>query len=140
MLEFGQKLSLVLHAGLVVYLQGDLGAGKTTLVRGILRGLGHTGKVKSPTYTLVEVYNVLKFPLYHFDLYRFKSPMEWEDGGFSEHCNTHSLCLMEWPERALPLLPPPDLRIRIAEQGEGRQIFLTGESRQGVALLTLHAA
>lgn len=138
-LGFGAQLSSVLHADLIIYLHGELGAGKTTLVRGILRGLGYTDKVKSPTYTLVEVYNTVNFPLYHFDLYRFKNPMEWEESGFSEHCNAHSLCLIEWPEQALPLLPPPDLRIQLTEQREGRLLRLTGESRQGENLSRLLA-
>jgi tRNA threonylcarbamoyladenosine biosynthesis protein TsaE len=99
--------------GLQVQLLGDLGAGKTTLVRATLRGLGHTGRVRSPTYTLVEPY-VLERPagelaLYHFDLYRFTDPAEWADAGFREYFDTGAVCLVEWPQRAGPLLGVPDL-------------------------------
>ena len=99
--------------GLQVQLVGDLGAGKTTLVRATLRGLGHTGRVRSPTYTLVEPY-VLERPagelaLYHFDLYRFTDPAEWADAGFREYFDSGAVCLVEWPQRAGPLLGVPDL-------------------------------
>jgi len=99
--------------GLQVQLLGDLGAGKTTLVRATLRGLGHTGRVRSPTYTLVEPY-VLERPagelaLYHFDLYRFTDPAEWADAGFREYFDSGAVCLVEWPQRAGPLLGVPDL-------------------------------
>ncbi|MGF6790866.1 tRNA (adenosine(37)-N6)-threonylcarbamoyltransferase complex ATPase subunit type 1 TsaE [Paraburkholderia sp. 35.1] len=99
--------------GLQVQLVGDLGAGKTTLVRATLRGLGHTGRVRSPTYTLVEPY-VLERPagelaLYHFDLYRFTDPAEWADAGFREYFDSGAVCLVEWPQRAGALLGVPDL-------------------------------
>ena len=99
--------------GLQVQLIGDLGAGKTTLVRATLRGLGHTGRVRSPTYTLVEPY-VLERPagelaLYHFDLYRFTDPAEWADAGFREYFDSGAVCLVEWPQRAGALLGVPDL-------------------------------
>ena len=99
--------------GLQVQLVGDLGAGKTTLVRATLRGLGHVGRVRSPTYTLVEPY-VLERPagelaLYHFDLYRFTDPAEWADAGFREYFDSGAVCLVEWPQRAGPLLGVPDL-------------------------------
>ncbi|WP_233851108.1 tRNA (adenosine(37)-N6)-threonylcarbamoyltransferase complex ATPase subunit type 1 TsaE [Paraburkholderia sp. HD33-4] len=108
----GVANGLAFH-GLQVQLVGDLGAGKTTLVRATLRGLGHTGRVRSPTYTLVEPY-VLERPagelaLYHFDLYRFTDPAEWADAGFREYFDSGAVCLVEWPQRAGPLLGVPDL-------------------------------
>ena len=110
--EPDDSTGLALH-GLQVQLVGDLGAGKTTLVRATLRGLGHTGRVRSPTYTLVEPY-VLERPagelaLYHFDLYRFTDPAEWADAGFREYFDSGAVCLVEWPQRAGPLLGVPDL-------------------------------
>ncbi|HSQ04081.1 MAG TPA: tRNA (adenosine(37)-N6)-threonylcarbamoyltransferase complex ATPase subunit type 1 TsaE, partial [Burkholderiales bacterium] len=93
---------------MVVYLTGELGAGKTTLVRGILRDLGFPGRVKSPTFSLVEVYEVSSLYLYHFDFYRFTKGSEWRESGLGEHFNPESVCLVEWPEKATGL-PGPDL-------------------------------
>jgi tRNA threonylcarbamoyladenosine biosynthesis protein TsaE len=113
--------------GLVVYMHGDLGVGKTTFVRGVLQGLGHVGKVKSPTYTLVEPYVVSSYNIYHFDLYRFLDESEWEAAGFREYFNSTSLCLVEWPEKAHNLLPKPDFDIKMDlindhDPDEGRKI------------------
>ena len=108
-LLLGGQLAQVLHPGLVIFLRGDLGAGKTTFARGILRGLGYEGKVKSPTYNLIELYKISKLYLYHFDFYRFEDPAEWEDAGFREYFNAESICLVEWPEKADGLLPQADL-------------------------------
>jgi tRNA threonylcarbamoyladenosine biosynthesis protein TsaE len=110
--------------GLVLHLHGELGAGKTTLVRGLLRGLGYQGRVKSPSYALVEPYSLSRLNLYHFDFYRFKDQSEWLSSGFREHFNPDSLCVVEWPERAAPLLGPADLDIRLAYQGTGRAAAL----------------
>ena len=108
--------------GLVLHLQGELGAGKTTLVRGLLRALGYAGRVKSPTYTLVEPYGDLRLNLYHFDFYRLKDPSEWLSSGFREYFNADSLCVVEWPERAGELIATPDLEIHLEYQGEaGRE-------------------
>ena len=112
-LEAGRKFAKKLRSGLTVYLHGDLGAGKTTFVRGVLQGLGFAGKVKSPTYTLVEPYVVSGFNIYHFDLYRFNDEDEWEAAGFREYFNDESICLVEWPEKAGNLLPKPDFDIKI---------------------------
>ena len=109
--ELGQKIATMLHPGLVIFLRGNLGAGKTTFARGILRGLGYTEKVKSPTYNLIEVYKISKLYLYHFDFYRFDDPFEWEEAGFREYFNAESICLVEWPERAGGLLPTADLSL-----------------------------
>ncbi len=98
-LELGARLAGALAPGLAIWLRGDLGAGKTTLTRGLLRELGFTGRVKSPTYTLVELYSFPRFNLYHFDLYRFADPDEWEDAGFREYFNPGSVCLVEWPDK-----------------------------------------
>lgn len=106
-LEFARQFSSVLAPGDVVFLQGDLGAGKTTLVRGILNALGHPGTVKSPTFTLVEPYHLNAIDIYHFDLYRLEDPSELEDIGFRDYVNPNSICLIEWPEKAVGYLPKP---------------------------------
>jgi tRNA threonylcarbamoyladenosine biosynthesis protein TsaE len=119
-LALGAKLATCLNAGMTVYLDGDLGAGKTTLTRGVLRALGHTGRVRSPTYTLTEIYSLPAFELYHFDLYRMHDPREWLDAGFRDVADSGNVSLVEWPARAQGLLPPPDLRIGLAVQDDGR--------------------
>ena len=124
-LALGAKIADLLTPGLTIYLHGDLGAGKTTLVRGLLRGLGFSGRVKSPTYTLVESYNVSSLYLYHFDLYRFKHEQEWLEAGFDELFNCSNICLVEWPERAANLLPPADVNIHLALQDEGRNVTIS---------------
>ncbi len=123
-LKFGGHLARCLRPGLTIYLHGDLGAGKTTLVRGVLRGLGFDGRVKSPTYTLVESYSVSSLYLYHFDLYRFKHEQEWLDAGFSELFGDGTICLVEWPERAVNLMPSADVEIFLNVDGDGRRIEL----------------
>ena len=130
-LALGAKLSGLLKPGWVVYLRGDLGAGKTTLVRGLLRALGYEGRVKSPTYTLVESYELSRFILQHYDLYRMMDPREWLDAGFRDDCNAGTLCMVEWPEKAQGLLPRPDLEIRLEVAGEGRTACLEALSAQG---------
>lgn len=121
-LQMGMRLSQSLTAGMVVYLYGDLGAGKTTLVRGILRGLNYMSTVKSPSYSMVEAYFLAHLDLYHFDLYRFKSALEWEDSGFDEYCGANSLCLIEWPDKGLPLLPKADIHFILNQQHDGRTL------------------
>ena len=120
-LKLGAHLAGFLRPGLTIFLVGDLGAGKTTLVRGLLRGLGFEGRVKSPTYTLVESYSVSSLYLYHFDLYRFKHEQEWLDAGFNELFNAQNICLLEWPERAMTLLPQADVEISLTHEGDGRR-------------------
>ncbi|MFM0338204.1 tRNA (adenosine(37)-N6)-threonylcarbamoyltransferase complex ATPase subunit type 1 TsaE [Paraburkholderia fungorum] len=136
----GSKSSKAFH-GLQVQLVGDLGAGKTTLVRATLRGLGHTGRVRSPTYTLVEPY-VLERPagelaLYHFDLYRFTDPAEWADAGFREYFDSGAICLVEWPQRAGRLLGVPDLvfSLDLDSEGDGRVLVAQAYSESGKACL-----
>ncbi|HEY0563657.1 MAG TPA: tRNA (adenosine(37)-N6)-threonylcarbamoyltransferase complex ATPase subunit type 1 TsaE [Methylophilus sp.] len=119
-LAAGKCLALALQTGLTVYLHGDLGAGKTTFVRGVLQGLGYQGKVKSPTYTLVESYSFAGLTLYHFDLYRFLDEEEWDAAGFREYFNVHSVCMIEWPEKAHHVLPSPDIDLTLTHQSSGR--------------------
>ena len=124
-LKLGARLAGFLAPGLTIFLIGDLGAGKTTLVRGLLRGLGFAGRVKSPTYTLVESYSISSLYLYHFDLYRFKHEQEWLDAGFDEIFDGRNICIVEWPERAMNLLPAADVEINLLLDGEGRNIKIT---------------
>lgn len=119
-LKLGARLATVLAPGLVIFLHGDLGAGKTTLSRGLLHGAGFIGRVKSPTYTLVEPYEVAGFNLYHFDLYRFMDAEEWDAAGFREYFNADTVCLVEWPEKAAGLLPKPDLDIFLSVRNTGK--------------------
>lgn len=130
-LDFGARLASVLRPGMTVYLSGDLGAGKTTLTRGLLRSLGYVGRVKSPTYTLVELYEIPRYNLYHFDLYRFADPEEWAEAGFREYFNADSVCLVEWPEKAAGLLSEPDLMVRLEILDEGRALTLTAGTEAG---------
>ena len=130
-LVFGAQLSQALAPGLTLYLDGELGAGKTTLVRGVLRGLGYAGKVKSPTYTLVELYTVSSLYLYHFDFYRFADPRELMDAGFREHFNPDTVCFVEWPEKAGEFLPTPDVRIALSVVGDGRSLQIKAETEAG---------
>lgn len=123
-LKFGAHFARCLRPGLTIFLHGDLGAGKTTLVRGVLRGLGFEGRVKSPTYTLVESYTVSSLYLYHFDLYRFKHEQEWLDAGFNELFGDTTICFVEWPERAMNLLPSAEVEIFLSVEGDGRRIEL----------------
>ncbi len=104
---------------MLVALRGDLGAGKTTLARGVLWGLGHAGAVKSPTYGLVEHYQFSSLYLYHFDFYRFADPVEWETAGFSEYFRDDALCLCEWPEKVAELLPQADVSLMLETHADG---------------------
>lgn len=129
-MDFGKTMAAVLHAGLVIYLFGNLGAGKTTFARGILHGLGYQHIVKSPTYNLVEIYKISRLYLYHFDFYRFNDYFEWEEAGFREYFNSDSICLVEWPEKAGDLLPVADLQLffKILETGRSIEIRVGTET------------
>jgi len=130
-LALGNRLAATIEPGMYVALSGNLGSGKTTLTRGLLRGLGYQGKVKSPTYTLVEPYNLSKLDLYHFDFYRFNDAQEWLDAGFRDYFEPRSVCVVEWPERAQGLLPTPDLNIALSEEAGGRRVDIDAETEQG---------
>lgn len=136
----GRQLADCLSAGMVVFLHGELGAGKTTFARGILNGLGHAGAVKSPTYTLVEPYTAVSPALYHFDLYRLGDPQELEYMGVRDYFADDNIVLMEWPERGAGFLPPPDLEISMLVQGEGRELVMHAISSAGDRCLTLWEA
>jgi tRNA threonylcarbamoyladenosine biosynthesis protein TsaE len=129
--RLGAALAVNAAPGRTLYLSGELGSGKTTLVRGLLHALGHTGQVKSPTYALVEPYALSKLHLYHFDFYRFNDRSEWLSSGFREYFDGESLCIVEWPEKAGGLLPPPDLRVRLEFAGEARRATLEAATPAG---------
>ena len=120
-LRLGEALAAGVAPGRVLFISGDLGAGKTTLVRGLLKGLGYAGRAKSPTYALVEPYMLSCLDLYHCDFYRFKDRSEWRYSGFREHFYPGSVCIVEWPEKAGDLLAPPDVQIRLDFDVESRR-------------------
>lgn len=124
MVEFSKRFSGVAEAPLCIFLRGDLGAGKTTWVRGFLRGLGQVGIVKSPTYTLVETYSDEQRVIYHFDLYRLHDPAELAFIGIREYFHERAIVLVEWPEKGDGFLPKPDITIRFETVDDKRQLFV----------------
>ena len=135
MVALGTEIAGAIAPGIVVHLVGELGMGKTTLSRGVVQGLGHSGAVKSPTYTLVEPYEHTRIPTYHFDLYRLGDPEELEFMGIRDYLDGQSLCLVEWPQRGDGVLPPADLVITIDKEGAGRSVELRANSANGDAVL-----
>lgn len=132
---FGARLAQMCSDVALITLQGELGAGKTTLVRGLLRGLGYQGTVKSPTYTLVEPYELGERRVYHFDLYRLGAAEELDDIGLRDYLDAEALCLVEWPERGALRLPASDLHIILSHAGSARTVALAAHSARGRALL-----
>ena len=131
---YGEKIAQAIcqiNAPLLIFLSGDLGAGKTTLSRGILAGLGHKGSVKSPTYTLVEPYDLDIGKVFHFDLYRLVDPEELYDIGFDDYLSEAQLCMVEWPEKGGSLVPKADISLQINSNGTGREVILTAQTSLG---------
>ena len=136
MVQLGGSIARLIRDRLIITLQGDLGAGKTTLSRGILQGLGHSGAVKSPTYTLVEPYQLALGAVYHFDLYRLVDAEELEYMGFADYLADAQLCLIEWPEQGQGFLPMADIAIEISQPGAGRCVTLCANSAVGQQLIS----
>jgi tRNA threonylcarbamoyladenosine biosynthesis protein TsaE len=135
----GAALASALAPGLVIYLHGDLGAGKTALTRALLHALGHKGAVRSPTYTLAEPYRIelagRPVNVIHYDLYRMSSPEEFLDAGFREDFDGKNICIVEWPEKGEPVLPAPDVRVSLSVSGPGREVELLALSEPGLLCL-----
>lgn len=136
-LAFAARYAHCLQAPLVVYLQGDLGAGKTTFTRGLLRALGYQGTVKSPTYAIVESYHLPQLQVHHFDLYRFSLPEEWEDAGLDELFTPDSLCLIEWAMLGGEFVPKADLIFEFSVLEQGRRCTVSALTAQGQRSLDL---
>ncbi|MDR2093833.1 MAG: tRNA (adenosine(37)-N6)-threonylcarbamoyltransferase complex ATPase subunit type 1 TsaE [Azoarcus sp.] len=130
-LALGARLAGALAPGLKIWLEGELGSGKTTLVRGALRAMGHVGTVKSPTYPLLESYVVSRITLYHFDFYRLASPEEFLDAGLDEYFSGMGVCLVEWPRQAVPYLAAPDVVIAFAARAGGRVATIQARTEAG---------
>lgn len=125
-LKLGREIAqCCLGQPLTLHLEGQLGAGKTTLTRGLLTGLGHTGKVKSPTYTLIEQYDLANITVYHFDLYRLSDPEELDYIGLDDYLSSNALCIFEWPQQGGNILPQPDMVISLQYQNSARQASIT---------------
>ena len=135
--QLAAALAPCICPGFTVFLSGDLGTGKTAFTRALLRALGHTGRVRSPTFTLAEPYNLSRFDLYHFDFYRFSNENEWRDAGFEESIGGDTAAVVEWPELAGPGLPAPDLwlRLRTADDASSRIVTLLAHSVRGQTCL-----
>lgn len=133
--SFAGQVAKCCKPGMVIFLQGDLGTGKTTFVRGFLHALGYSGVVKSPTYTLVEPYLINHQHIYHFDLYRLVDPDELEYAGGRDYFDNDSICLVEWPEKAEGYLPKADLLCKIGYQDRGRILEITAGNSNGEAII-----
>lgn len=135
-LAFGRLLQRAVAPGTIVFLRGNLGAGKTTLVRGYLRATGFQGPVKSPTFTVVEEYRLNGAEVLHFDLYRLGTPDELEWLGIRDYLRGDVVCFIEWPERGEDVLPMPDLDITLTISGSGRQAAIAAPSTEGREILS----
>ncbi|MBS4078975.1 MULTISPECIES: tRNA (adenosine(37)-N6)-threonylcarbamoyltransferase complex ATPase subunit type 1 TsaE [Pseudomonas] len=133
MSDFGARIARVTQGHGLIFLEGNLGMGKTTLSRGIIRGLGHVGSVKSPTFTLVEPYEIGDVRAFHFDLYRLVDPEELEFLGIRDYFEDDALCLIEWPDKGAGFLPKPDLTITISPQDSGRSLKILSQGSRGEA-------
>ena len=131
-----RHLDAIRSHGLQLNVSGDLGTGKTALVRAVLRALGASGPVKSPTFALLEPYSVSSLDFYHFDFYRFADPNEFGSSGFRDFFGPGRICAIEWPERAGSRLPTADLSIALSVEGDGRRASIAAASRLGEACLT----
>ena len=129
-----QQMLVTQSGGLHLHLHGGLGAGKTTLVRGLLRAMGVQGAVKSPTYTLVEPYQTTHWEVFHFDLYRLGNADEMEFFGVRDYFRQGALCIFEWPARGAGALPAPSLVLTLAVENDGRQLLIEAGDRVGKAL------
>lgn len=134
-LHLGQQFSLHLQPGMVVALAGDLGAGKTTFTRGVLRGLGVSERIKSPSYTLLESYECAEFTVFHFDFYRVSRPESLLEIGLEQYFTEQNVCFVEWPELGAGIMPPADVTVTLSLQQSGRQALVQGHSARGLALL-----
>jgi tRNA threonylcarbamoyladenosine biosynthesis protein TsaE len=130
--QFGASLYKILPVKCVIFLQGDLGAGKTTLVRGFLRAAGYNGTVKSPTYNIVEEYTIAQQAVFHFDLYRLSSPEELEWIGINDYFAQQSICFIEWPDLGSGFLPKPDIIIALTQQEQGRALLITDNTKNKI--------
>ncbi len=135
LLAFAAQLANAIDHSAIIFLYGPLGAGKTTLTRGFLQGLGYHEKVKSPTYTLVEPYEVAGKKIFHFDFYRLHDAKELEHIGIQDYFSQAAICLIEWPEKGVPLLPQADLSCYIAFKNQGRELRLEANSEQGEEII-----
>ncbi|MBW8182625.1 tRNA (adenosine(37)-N6)-threonylcarbamoyltransferase complex ATPase subunit type 1 TsaE [Shewanella nanhaiensis] len=134
--ELGKRLAAIITPPLILNLSGELGAGKTTLSRGLIQAFGHQGAVKSPTYALVEPYELAGVDLFHFDLYRLSDPEELEFMGIRDYFTKNSICIVEWPDRGHGLMPEADISCHIKYLDAGREVEIVSGSEKGQLLLS----